>query len=130
MKHLGPVKKRKGVDVPDGSEAGVGEDASTGNESTLTSGEVSTGHVLLLSTSSCVNSASICRISMVGDGVTSTSLVVSRGTQARWHSSVTRTGKGRAVNFCLALMAISCEISSPRSMRLLGMIEPRQAALG
>uniref|UniRef100_M1DSH4 Uncharacterized protein n=1 Tax=Solanum tuberosum TaxID=4113 RepID=M1DSH4_SOLTU len=116
--------------IPEGSEARVGEDASAGNESTLTSGEVSVRAALLLSTSCHVNSTSICLISVEEDGVTSTFLVVSQGTPTRRHNSVTRTGNGRDVNFCLALMAIFYDINNPRSIRLLAMIEPRQAALG
>ncbi|KAG5572259.1 hypothetical protein H5410_062025 [Solanum commersonii] len=98
--------------------------------STSTSGEVSAKAAILLSTSSRVYSASIHRMSMEEDRVISIPFVVSRGTPACWHNSVIKTGNGREVNFYLALMAISCEISSPRSMRLLDMIEPRKAALG
>ncbi|WMV24598.1 hypothetical protein MTR67_017983 [Solanum verrucosum] len=115
----------KGADVPEGSEGGVNECASTGNESASTFGEISTGDVLLLSTSSRVNSASIRGMSVEEDWVTLISLVVSRGTPARWHNSVIKIGNGREVSFCLALVSISCEISSPRSIRLMDMIEPR-----
>ncbi|KAG5615737.1 hypothetical protein H5410_015561 [Solanum commersonii] len=48
-------EEEEGAGIPEGSEAGVGEGAFASNESTLTSGEVSAGASLLLSTSSRVN---------------------------------------------------------------------------
>ncbi|KAG5600558.1 hypothetical protein H5410_031928, partial [Solanum commersonii] len=87
------------AEVPDDQEVGVIEDASAGNESTSTSREVSVGASLLLSASS------------------------------RRHNSMIRIGNGRKVFICLALMAISFEIRSPRSMLLHDMMDPRHAAL-
>ncbi|KAG5586857.1 hypothetical protein H5410_047291 [Solanum commersonii] len=123
-------EEEEGAGVLEGLEAGVGKDASAGNKSTSTFEEISTTTTLFLSASSHMYSASIRRISVEDERVTSISLVVSRGTPACRHNSVIRTGNGREVCFCLALMAISCEISSPRSMCLLDMIKPRQAAFG
>uniref|UniRef100_M1DKN5 Uncharacterized protein n=1 Tax=Solanum tuberosum TaxID=4113 RepID=M1DKN5_SOLTU len=48
-------EEEEGVGIPEGSEARSGEDASAGNESILTSAEVSVGAALRLSTSSRVN---------------------------------------------------------------------------
>ncbi|KAG5586518.1 hypothetical protein H5410_046952 [Solanum commersonii] len=123
-------EEEKGTGIPEGSEAGVGEGASAGNESTLTSGEVSAGAALLLSTSSRVNSSSICQMFVDNTRMTSISLIGSQGTLTRWHNSVIKIGNGREVSLCLALMTISCELSSPRSIRLMAMIESMQAALG
>ncbi|KAG5615293.1 hypothetical protein H5410_015117 [Solanum commersonii] len=95
------LAREEGAGIPEGSEAGVDDDASARNESTSTSGEVFARVALLLSTSSCVNSASIRRISVEEDGVTFISLVGSRGTPARRHNSVIRTGKGRDVDLPL-----------------------------
>jgi len=103
----------------------VDDSVSADNESTFTSGEVSVEGVLLLSSSSRVNFASIRRISVEEDGVTSLWLAGSPGTPACRHNSVIRTGNGRDVCVYLALKAISYETSSPRSIRLLAMIEPR-----
>ncbi|KAG5585885.1 hypothetical protein H5410_046319 [Solanum commersonii] len=121
----GVYEGEEGVGIPKGIKAGVDEDACAGNELTSTSQEVSIGASLLLSTSSRVNSTSICRISMKKDEVTSISLEGSRGTPICRHNSEIRIGKGRDVCVCLALIAISCETSSPRSIHLLAMIEPR-----
>ncbi|KAG5585254.1 hypothetical protein H5410_045688 [Solanum commersonii] len=112
------------------SVAGVDKDISTINESTSTFREISATAALLLSASSHVNSASIRRISVEEDGVTYISLIGSQSTLARHHNSVIRTGKGRDVCVCFALIAISWETSSPKSIRILDMIEPRQAHLG
>uniref|UniRef100_M1DIQ6 CCHC-type domain-containing protein n=1 Tax=Solanum tuberosum TaxID=4113 RepID=M1DIQ6_SOLTU len=101
---------------PEGSEAGVGEGVSAGNESTLTYGEVSIGVALLLSISSRVNSASICRISVEKDRVTSISLAGSRGTPAYRHNSMIKTGNGRDVSVCLALTATSCKNQQSQDM--------------
>uniref|UniRef100_M1D8P8 Uncharacterized protein n=1 Tax=Solanum tuberosum TaxID=4113 RepID=M1D8P8_SOLTU len=59
--------------VPEGSEAGVGKDASVVMDSTSTSGDASTGVALLLYASSRVYSASMRRISVEDVGVTSMS---------------------------------------------------------
>uniref|UniRef100_M1DCA4 Uncharacterized protein n=1 Tax=Solanum tuberosum TaxID=4113 RepID=M1DCA4_SOLTU len=122
-------EEEEGVGIPEVSEAGVGEGASAGNESILTFGEVSSGAYLFLLTSSPVNSALIHRMSVEDEGMTSISWTGSWGTPARWPNSVIKIGNGREVSLYLALMAISYEVSSPRLIRLLDMIEPRQAAL-
>ncbi|KAG5571698.1 hypothetical protein H5410_061464 [Solanum commersonii] len=119
----------KGEGIPEGSEVGVDKDASAGNESTSTSGEVSVGTTLLLSSLSHVNSTSICRISVEKDGVTSISLAGSRGTRARRYNLVIRTCKGRDVCVCLALIAISCETSSPRLIHLLALDRTKASRL-
>ncbi|KAG5631033.1 hypothetical protein H5410_002750, partial [Solanum commersonii] len=110
----GTCEEEEGAGVPEGLEAGVGEDASAGNESPSTSREISARTALLPSASSHMYSASIRRMLVEDEGVSSISLTV--------------TGNGREVCFYLAIIAISCEISSPRSMRLLDMIELRQAS--
>ncbi|KAG5631682.1 hypothetical protein H5410_003399 [Solanum commersonii] len=120
----GVCEGEEGAGIPEGSKAGIDEDASASNESTSTSGEVSVGDSLLLSTSSRVNSASIRRISVEEDGMTSISLAGSWGTPTHRHNLETRTGKGRDICVYLDLIAISCETSSPRSIHLLAMIEP------
>ncbi|KAG5576114.1 hypothetical protein H5410_056248, partial [Solanum commersonii] len=79
--------------IPKGAEVGVGE--------------VSVGAALLLSTSSRVNSASIHRMSMEDEGMTSISFAGSRGTPTRRHNSVIKTGNDKEICLCLALMAIS-----------------------
>jgi len=117
------------AELPDVLEAGLGKDASEDNESTSTSGEISAGAALLPSASSHVYSALIRRMSVEEEGFTSISLATSRGTSARLHNSMTKTRNGRDVCLCLALMAISYEMNSPRSMRLLDMMYPRHAAL-
>ncbi|KAG5632192.1 hypothetical protein H5410_003909 [Solanum commersonii] len=68
-------------------------------------------------------------MSVEEDWITSKSLAVSQGTPARWHKFVINTGNSREVCFCLALMAISCPIKSPRLMLLRDMIDPRKAGL-
>ncbi|KAG5620161.1 hypothetical protein H5410_005379 [Solanum commersonii] len=115
---------------PSRPQAGEGKEASAGIESISTSGDVSTGVALLLSTSSRVYSTSIHRMSVEEEGVTSMSLVSSRDTPARQHNSMVKIGKGKEVCLCLSLMAISCSIKSPKLMVLRDMIAPRQAALG
>ncbi|KAG5599609.1 hypothetical protein H5410_030979 [Solanum commersonii] len=84
----GVCEGEEGVGIPEGSEARVDKNASADNESTSTSGELSVGAALLLLTSSHVNWASICRISVEEDGVTFILLAGSRGTPARRHNSV------------------------------------------
>lgn len=74
--------EEEGVGIPEGSKVGVNDGVSAAIESTLTSGEVSVGAILLLPSSSRVNSTSIHQISMEEDGVTFISLAWSRGTPA------------------------------------------------
>lgn len=102
-----------------GLEAGVGMDVSICNDSTSISGEESNGDALLLLAFSWVFSASMSQMSDEEDGMTLKSLVVSIGTSACLHNYVKRTENGREVSFCLALMAISCDVTSRRSMFLL-----------
>ncbi|KAG5590137.1 hypothetical protein H5410_040651 [Solanum commersonii] len=85
----------EGEEVPEGPEVGVGKQASTGIESISTSRDVSIGISLLLLVSSRVYSASICRMLVKEDGVTSVSLVGSLGSLARRHNSVISTRNGR-----------------------------------
>ncbi|KAG5590319.1 hypothetical protein H5410_040833 [Solanum commersonii] len=73
-------EEEEGAGIPEGPEVGVGEDTSAGNESTLTSKDVSVRAALLLSTSSRVNSTLICRISVEDEGMTSISFAESQGT--------------------------------------------------
>ncbi|KAG5576525.1 hypothetical protein H5410_056659 [Solanum commersonii] len=82
------------AEVPDGPEAGVSEDASVGNESTSTSGEVSAGAALLPSASSWVYSISIRQMSVEKVGVTLISLIASWGNSVRRHTSLIRTRQG------------------------------------
>ncbi|KAG5631609.1 hypothetical protein H5410_003326 [Solanum commersonii] len=123
-------EEEEGAGILEGSEVRVDKDVSIGNESTLTSGEVSTEAALLLSTSSRVNSASIRHMSVKDEGITTITFAGSRGTTVCQHNLVIKTRNAREVSLFLALMAISCEVSSPRSICLLAMIEPRQATLG
>ncbi|KAG5580359.1 hypothetical protein H5410_050986 [Solanum commersonii] len=109
-------EEEKRAGIHEGSEAGVGDGVSTGTESTLTSGEVSVGAALLLSSSSHVNSASIHRKSVEEDVVTFISLEGSQGTPVCQHNSVISTGNDRDVYVCLALKAISCETNSPSNL--------------
>ncbi|KAG5595264.1 hypothetical protein H5410_036496 [Solanum commersonii] len=84
-------EEEEGGGVLEGSEARVGEGASAGNELTLNSGEVSAGVAFLLSTSSHMNSASICWMSVEDEGMTSISFAGSQGTPMRRHNSVIKT---------------------------------------
>ncbi|KAG5631171.1 hypothetical protein H5410_002888 [Solanum commersonii] len=59
-------EKEEGAGISEGTKALVGEDASAGIESTLTYEKVSAGATFLLSTSSLVNSDSICQMSDPG----------------------------------------------------------------
>ncbi|KAG5631031.1 hypothetical protein H5410_002748 [Solanum commersonii] len=125
----GTYEEEEGADVPEGSEVEVWGGAPAGSDSMLTSGKVSAGVALLLSAFSHVNLASIRRMSVEENGVTSISLAGSWGTLAHRQNSMIRTGDGNVVCICLARTAISCEISNPMSIRLLDMIDPRQATL-
>ncbi|KAG5630471.1 hypothetical protein H5410_002188 [Solanum commersonii] len=71
------------------------------------SGDVSTEATLLLSASSRVYLASIQRMSVEEEGVTSMCLVSSLGTPACRHNTVIKSGKGKEVCLLLAFMAIS-----------------------
>lgn len=72
--------------------------------------------------------ASISCLSVEEDGMTLTYLVVYIGTPTHRHNS--KIGNGQEVNFCLALMAILFDVSNPRSILLLDMIQPCNASLG
>jgi len=111
--------------VPEGPKAGVGKDASAGMDFTSISGDASTGAALLLIVLSHVYSASIHRISVEDMGVTSLSLFSSRETPTCRHSSVISTGKGKDIWRCLALMAISYSMISPKLNLFLAMMDPR-----
>ncbi|KAG5631699.1 hypothetical protein H5410_003416 [Solanum commersonii] len=80
-------EEEEGTSIPEGLKIGVDEGFTADNDSALTCGEVYAGAALLLSSSSCVNSASIRRISVEEDGVTFISLAGSWGTPARRHNS-------------------------------------------
>ena len=64
------------------------------------------------------------------EGMTWRYLAVSRGTLACLQNSVTRTGDRRKICFYLALMSISCDVSSPRLILLLDMILSKKDSLG
>ncbi|KAG5592339.1 hypothetical protein H5410_042853 [Solanum commersonii] len=114
-------KEEERASIPKGLKVGVGESASV----------VSARVALLLSTSSRVNSTSIRRMSVQEKGMASISFTGSRGTPACRHNSVIKIKNDRdQVSLFLALIAIFGEVSCPRSIHLLAMIEPRQAALG
>lgn len=63
-------------------------------------------------------------------GVTLMSFFSSRGTPARGHSSVFRTGKRSDVYRCLVVMAISCSMMSPKLRHSYVMMDARQVVLG
>ncbi|KAG5606291.1 hypothetical protein H5410_027783 [Solanum commersonii] len=124
----GAYKEEERIEVPEDSDVGVGKDASIGIELTSTFGDVSTRAILFLSASSLVYSASMHRMPVEEDRVTSNSLATSRGTPACLHSSLISTGKGKEICFCLALIAISCSMIRLKLSRLFDKIEPKQAA--
>ncbi|KAG5611161.1 hypothetical protein H5410_022442 [Solanum commersonii] len=70
------------------------------------------------------------RMSVDDVGVTLTSLFSSRVTPARRHNFVINTGNGKDVWCCLALMAISYSIMSPKLMLFLAMVDMRHAVFG
>ena len=115
--------------VPVSLKVGVGKDVSVGIDLTSTSGDVSIRVDLILSTSSCVYSTSMCQISLE-DVVWPQCLSSQRGTPARRHSYVISTGNGRDVWICMDLMVISYSIISHKLSLFLAMMHLRQAAFG